>query len=46
MDDITDWLNMDFESAGRLAMNRGLFRRSIAAMTSTVMRHDDDDDDV
>ena len=35
MEDIAEWLNMDFESAGRLAMNSGLFRRSIAALTST-----------
>ena len=35
MDDITDWLNMDCERAGRLAMDTGLFRGSIAAATST-----------
>ena len=33
MDDITDWLNMDCERAGRLAMDRGLFPGSIAAGT-------------
>ena len=36
---------MDVESAGRLAMNRGLLRRFIAAATSTcvVMRQGDDE---
>ena len=35
MDDVTEWLGMDYERVGRLAMDRGLFRNSIAAATSS-----------
>ena len=34
MDDVTEWLCVDCETAGRLAMDKGQFRRSIAAVTS------------